>query len=220
VLEDAAEAHLARHRGRAVGGLSQAATFSFYGNKILTCGEGGAVTLSDPALERRARLLRGQGMDPARRYWFPVVGHNFRLTNVACALLCAQLERHEEILAKRRAVFERYRARLADVPGIALQPHAPWAEPVPWLFCVTVEEAFGRTRDELAAGLEAAGIETRPFFHPLHHLPPYERAARERGHAFPVTERLARTGLSLPTFNAMTPAQVDRVCDAVRAARR
>jgi perosamine synthetase len=93
VVEDAAEAHTARYKGRPVGSLSDIAMFSFYGNKILTSGEGGALTLSDPALERKARMLRGQGMDPERRYYFPIVGYNFRLTNVACALLCAQFER-------------------------------------------------------------------------------------------------------------------------------
>jgi perosamine synthetase len=149
------------------------------------------------------------------------VGHNFRLTNVACALLCAQLERREELLAKRRALVAGYRARLEGVPGLGFQPRAPWAEPVPWMFCVTVDPvAFGRTRDDLAARLDAEGIETRPFFHPLHTLPPYVAEARRRGHAFPVAERLGRTGLNLPTSSLLTEAQLDRVCAAVRAARR
>jgi perosamine synthetase len=87
VIEDAAEAHGATYKGRICGSLGDCATFSFYGNKILTCGEGGALTTSNPELVQRARLFRGQGMDPERRYFFPVIGHNFRLTNVACAIL-------------------------------------------------------------------------------------------------------------------------------------
>src|SRR6202011_813090 len=109
------------YKGRVVGGLGQMATFSFFGNKIFTCGEGGAITLSNPHLELRARTLRGQGMDPKRRYYFPVTGYNFRLTNVACAMLCAQLERHEQIVARRRAIYARYRQLLQDVPGIGFQ---------------------------------------------------------------------------------------------------
>ena len=182
VVEDAAEAHGARYKGKPVGGLGRIGTFSFYGNKIFTSGEGGAVTLDDPALERRARILRGQGMDPDRRYWFPVVGYNYRLTNVACALLCAQLERREAILARRRAICAAYRRKLEGVPGVGFQPVAPWAEPAPWLFSITVDaEAFGRTRDELMAALAAEGIETRPFFIPMHQLPPYIGDKGKRG---------------------------------------
>src|SRR6202011_3693951 len=121
VVEDAAEAHFATYKGKPVGGLADIATFSFYGNKLITSGEGGAVTVSDPRLELRARTLRGQGVDPARRYYFPVTGYNFRLTNVACAILCAQLERHEQIVARRRAIYARYRQLLQDVPGIGFQ---------------------------------------------------------------------------------------------------
>src|SRR6516164_140891 len=114
VVEDAAEAHFAKYKGRTTGSLGTLATFSFYGNKILTSGEGGAVTINDPALELRMRTLRGQGMDPQRRYYFPVTGYNFRLTNVACALLCAQLERCDQILKRRTQIFSLYREHLAD----------------------------------------------------------------------------------------------------------
>jgi perosamine synthetase len=152
VVEDAAEAHFAKYKGRTTGSLGTLATFSFYGNKILTSGEGGALTVNDPSLGRRMRILRGQGMDPQRRYYFPVTGYNFRLTNVACALLCAQLERHEAIIAQRKEIFCQYRQALEGVPGIDFQPVADWAALAPWLFCATINaEAYGRTRDELMA---------------------------------------------------------------------
>lgn len=221
VIEDAAEAHLARYKGRVAGSLGRIATFSFYGNKIFTSGEGGALAVDDPALERRLRILRGQGMDPERRYFFPVTGYNYRLTNVACAMLCAQLERREDILDRRRRVFLRYRDRLDKIPGIGFQPVAPWAEPAPWLFCITVDPlTYGMTRDGLIAALEREGIETRPFFIPLHRLPPFERQSRERGEELPVTERLAGMGMNLPTYSQMTGEQVDRVASAIRGARR
>jgi perosamine synthetase len=217
VVEDAAEAPLATYRGRKVGGLAPIATFSFYGNKVFTSGEGGALTLSDPRLELRARTLRGQGMDPDRRYYFPVTGYNFRLTNLACAILCAQLERREEIIGRRREIYARYCQQLGNVPGVELQPVAPWAEISPWLFSLTVNEGrFGATRDELMARLAEQGIETRPFFIPLHTLPPFREGSRRRGERLPVTVDIAARGLNLPTFNTMSDAQVDRVCDAVR----
>ena len=221
VVEDAAEAHFATYKGRPVGGLADIATFSFYGNKLITSGEGGAVTVSDSRLELRARTLRGQGMDPSRRYFFPVTGYNFRLTNVACALLCAQLERREAIVGRRREVFDAYRSGLAGVAGIGFQPVAEWAVPAPWLFCIAVHpEAYGRTRDELVKQLETEGIETRPFFIPLNTLPPFREGALQRRDTVPIAEALGGSGLNLPTFGALTRDDQARVIDAVRQSAR
>lgn len=216
VVEDAAEAPFATYKGRPTGSLAQIATFSFYGNKVLTSGEGGAVTFDDDRMLVRLKMLRGQGMDPERRYYFPITGYNFRLTNLACALLCAQLERAEQMLARRREIVRRYDAALAQVPGIAPQPVAPWAEVSPWLYCALVDEdQYGSDRDELMQFLEREGVETRPFFIPLHELPPFRAEARARGTHLPVTDRLSASGLNLPTFTQMTDAQVDRVCELI-----
>ncbi|HEY9854789.1 MAG TPA: DegT/DnrJ/EryC1/StrS family aminotransferase, partial [Stenomitos sp.] len=202
---------------RPTGGLATAATFSFYGNKILTCGEGGAITLNDPQLETRVRTLRGQGADPRRQYYFPVTGYNFRLTNLAAALLCGQLERHGEILATRRALFSAYQEQLAGIPGLGFQPVACWAEPAPWLFSITVDEArYGHSRDEVREMLKAHGFETRPFFHPLHHLPPFHEASRSRGEHLPITDRLAASGMNLPTFNGLTFEEIEALSTAIR----
>jgi perosamine synthetase len=219
LIEDAAEAHFATYKGRVTGSLADMTVFSFFGNKIVTCGEGGAITTDNPQFERRIRLLRNQGMDPERRYFFQVVGYNYRLTNVACALLCAQLERREWLINRRRELYRRYRRQLAGVPGVGLQPEAPWAVVTPWLFCVTIDaERFGRTRDEVMAVLQQNRIETRPFFLPVHQLPPY--APFHRGGTLAITEQLAASGVNLPTFSGMTDAQVDRVCSTLIAAGR
>jgi perosamine synthetase len=218
VLEDAAEAHFASYKGRPVGSLSRMSTFSFYGNKIITCGEGGAICLNDPQLDVRIRTLRAQGRDPRRRYYFPVTGYNFRLTNVASAILCAQLERRSQIQERREQIFERYCELLADIPGIGLQPVAEWAQPARWLFCVTVNEReYGCARDELAARLRERGIETRPFFVPLHRLPPFREASRRRQEHLPVTDELGACGINLPTYTQMSDEAIRSVCDAVRS---
>jgi perosamine synthetase len=220
VVEDAAEAHLARYKGRPVGGLASIGTFSFYGNKIFTSGEGGAVTFNDAGLGMRLRTLRGQGVDPERRYYFPVTGYNFRITNVACAFLCAQMERREEILRRRGEIFATYDRLLGSIPGIGLQPVAPWAEAAHWLYCITVDEAaFGRTRDELMIHLAEAGIETRPFFLPLHRLPPFREESEARGEALPVTDELAARGLNLPTYNALDHGSIDRIAGSIEKIR-
>jgi perosamine synthetase len=214
VIEDAAEAHFAKYRGRPVGGISHIATFSFYGNKIFTCGEGGAVTTSDPYLTTRMKTLRGQGMDPNRRYYFPVTGYNFRLTNLACAILCAQLERRDEILTLRRGLFEQYRNALDGIGGVGFQPIAPWAQVAPWLFSITIDaNVYGMSRDEVARILDSSGIETRPFFIPLHQLPPFREGARSRGGDFTHSTRLGESGLNLPTHRHVRPADVERIAN-------
>ncbi len=216
VVEDAAEAHTALYKGRPTGGLARIGTFSFFGNKILTSGEGGALTVNDPNLALRIRTLKGQGVDPARRYFFPVTGYNFRLTNVACALLCAQIDRKDEILSKRRSVYEAYEAQLSGIPGVRLQPKAPWAEPAPWLFCITIDEMmFGKSRNDLIAFLDGEGIETRPFFIPLHTLPPFRQEAASRGTTLPVTEYLAARGLNLPTHSQLTLDQIAHITSKI-----
>jgi len=217
VVEDAAEAHAATYKGRPVGGLARIGTFSFYGNKILTSGEGGALTVDDPQLEKRLRTLRGQGVDPERRYFFPVTGYNFRITNIACALLCAQLERCASIVAVRNQIFSRYDRLLTGIPGIGFQPVASWAQRAPWLYCITVnEEEFGGSRDKLIGILRKNGIDSRPFFIALHRLPPFREESRRRAENLPVTDHLSATGLNLPTFNGLSESDQERITTAIR----
>lgn len=221
VVEDAAEAHFATYKNKPVGSLSRIATFSFYGNKIITCGEGGALTLDDPQLAIRIRALRGQGVDPSRRYFFPITGYNFRITNVACAMLCAQLERRQALIQRRTEIFTMYRRALEGIPGIGFQGRHAWAEPAPWLYCITVDPAeYGRDRDSLMGALAAEGIDSRPFFVSLHTLPPFREAWRRQAEQdLTVTETLSARGINLPTFTSMSNADVERVADVVRKSR-
>lgn len=212
VIEDAAEAFGARYRGEPVGSIGDAAIFSFYGNKILTTGEGGMLVTESDELAERARLLRAHGMASDRRYWHPVLGYNFRLTNLQAAVGLAQLERAEKLLERRQEIADRYSAGLKNVPGIELPPRAAWADPVCWIYSVLVNgEKFGTNRDELAESLDDKGVETRPLFPPVHRQPIYDRGQR-----LPVAEELADRGLSLPSGAAMRSAEVDRVVEVIR----
>jgi perosamine synthetase len=214
VMEDAAEAHFATYKGRTAGGLADIATFSFYGNKVITSGEGGALTYNDESLHHRIRMLRSQGMDRTRRYYHPIIGYNYRLTNIACALLCAQLERWKGMVARRNAIFRSYSSRLSPIPGIGLQPVATWASLSPWLYCITVDESlFDMNRDTLAVRLQDHGIETRPFFVCIHQMPPYQQHGGAE--SFHVSEQLSRDGMNLPTFHGMTDDTVDQVCATI-----
>jgi len=203
LIEDAAEAPGAYIAGRPVGSWGDASCFSFYGNKIITTGEGGMVTTNNKALADRMTLLRGQGMDSERRYWHPVVGYNYRLGELQGAVGLAQVEQFPAHLQARLRIAELYR-RLA--PGLEWQGQADTAESAHWLNVALFED-----RDLVAARCEAAGIETRPVFYPIHQLPPYADFA---GNYF-VSEYVAAHGLCLPSHALMTADDVSRVCQAV-----
>jgi perosamine synthetase len=216
VLEDAAQAHGAEYRGRKAGSMGRLGAFSFFGNKIITTGEGGMVTTNEADLAARMRLLKSHGMDPNRRYWFPVIGYNYRMTNVAAAIGLAQLEKIDWHLARRREVVGWYRERLQDVPGISWQAEKEWARHVWWMFTIILDDRLSVERDEVMARLAASGIDTRPMAYPLHQLPPHQHFSQ--GETFPVSDRLARRGMSLPTSARMTREQVIRVCDRLEEA--
>jgi perosamine synthetase len=211
VVEDAAEAHGARYHGRRVGALGKIGAFSFYGNKIFTTGEGGAVVTNDPELAARASFLRDHAMDPNRRYFHPEVGFNYRMTNIQAAIGCSQLEHAEEILARRRAIAQSYRTGLAGIPGLLDPPPLPWEESICWMFSVLVEPEFGFDRDQVCAALRESGIDSRPFFVPLHEMPPYRS-----DEGFPTTTRLARSGINLPSGTGLTAEEIATVCETLR----
>lgn len=206
LIEDCAEAHGARYKGRRVGSIGDAGTFSFYGNKIITTGEGGMVVTTDPILAERVRLLKDHAMDPSRRYYHLEAGYNFRMTNIQAALGCAQLERIHEFLDKRSSLLAWYREELEAVPGVELNPRMPWAEPVNWLACALLDAARADRRDRTLERLRAEGVDTRPFFVALGDLPPYREARRVGavGEGTPVADDLSARGFNLPTSTLMT----------------
>ncbi len=210
LLEDAAEAHGALYKGQRVGGLSDAAIFSFYGNKIITTGEGGIIVTNNQEWAERAFFLENQGRYSDNPYWHPEVAYNYRMTNIQAALGLAQLERIDDMIAIRRRNARHYNRRLAEAPGLTLPPEKEWAKNVYWMYSVVVEDDFGMDRDEIRAKLRSAGIDTRPFFYPVHTLPMYNT-----GQSLPTAEELGRRGINLPSGATLTPDQIDFVCDTL-----
>jgi perosamine synthetase len=211
IVEDAAEAHGAEYNARRVGGIGEIATFSFFGNKIITTGEGGIVTTNSDDFADQVRLYKGQGMDPHRRYWFPVVGYNYRMTNIQAAIGLAQLERIEWFIERRLEVADWYNEALADVDGLILPTQAEWARNVYWLYSMGLPDYIDR--DMLIRQLDEQGIETRPFFYPMHILPPYED--RDGDDKFPVTTALSKRGINLPSSAKLSREDVKYVCQAI-----
>lgn len=212
VIEDASQAHGAQYKGRTVGSLGDIGTFSFYGNKNITTGEGGMVVTNDHKLAKRVAQLRGQGVDPERTYWFPIVGYNYRMTNIAAAIGLAQLEKIEWHLERRREVAMWYQELLKGVPDFAFQLEKPWARHAFWMVSFVFKNDIIE-RDAVSAYLAEEGIETRPIFYPVHTLPPYQTANEVQ--AYPIAERIARHGISLPTWAGLKRQDVQYICNCM-----
>lgn len=217
VVEDAAQAHGARAHGKPAGSLADIATFSFFGNKMLTTGEGGMLTTDNDEVAARIRLLKNQGMTAQKRYWHPVIGYNYRLTNIQAAIGLAQVERLEEQLARHRDVASWYRHELSGVPGLTWQVEREWALHAWWQFVVVVDESFATDRDAVLSHLQEAGVDARRIYHPMHQLPIHEQAAQSR--CFPVADRLAARAVCLPTWAGLSRDDVRFVCERLMETR-
>ncbi|MFQ5576966.1 MAG: DegT/DnrJ/EryC1/StrS family aminotransferase [Anaerolineae bacterium] len=215
VIEDAAEAHGATYKGRPAGSLGRAAIFSFMGNKIITTGEGGVVVTDDRALADRCFFLQNHARHAGNPYWHTEIGFNYRMTNLQAALGVAQLEQIDDFIAIRRRNAAHYIARLGHLPELTMPPQAPWAANVYWMFAPLIGPEFGVDRDTVIANLRRQGIESRPFFYPIHAMPMYAT-----GQSLPVAERLAAQGINLPSGCTLTADQIDHVCDALETMRR
>lgn len=213
VVEDAAEALGAQYKGRMCGSIADISTFSFYGNKTITTGEGGMVVTNDDSLAAKVHLLKGQGMNPNRRYWFPVVGYNYRMTNIEAAIGLAQMENIDNFLNKRRLIAQWYNNRLKDISGITLPIEKNYAWHSFWMYSILIEGAYGKSRDEVMKMLADQRVETRPFFYPMHIMPVYEDnpSANLR-----TAETIASKGLNLPTFYELAEDDVEFITEVLR----
>jgi len=216
VIEDAAEAHGAEYKGKKVGSFGHIACFSFYGNKIITTGEGGMCLTNDGELAERMRTLRDHGMDPEKRYWHKVIGFNYRMTNLQAAIGVAQLSKIEKFIEKKRRIARLYAEELSSIEGITLHPEMPWAKCVYWLYSVLInEKKTGINRDKLAKKLQNYGIETRNFFYPLHVMPPYQKYANL---PYPASLSISRRGLSLPSSVKLSEEDINYITEKIKEA--
>lgn len=224
VIEDAAEAHgarclIGRNTGhpewRLCGSFGTLSCFSFYANKLITTGEGGMILTDDPELAERVRSLRNLCFESGRRFHHQQLGFNFRLTNLQAALGLAQLERVQEIIARKRWIGVEYNRRLSDIATVQLPIQEEWARNVYWMYGLVLSEGCGMDAAVFAQQLKERGIETRPFFLGLHEQPVFHDKGLFLGEHYPVAERIARQGLYLPSGLALTAEQIKTVCDAV-----
>lgn len=218
ILEDAAQAHGARHRGRAVGSFG-IGSFSFYATKNITTGEGGIITTDDDALAEKLRIMRNQGM--RARYEYVMAGHNYRMTDLQAALAMPQLARYTQTVAARRRNAERLSSALADVPGLVVPAVRAGDEHVWHQYTVRIQDGAHRDRDGVTELLSARGIGFGIYYpRSVYDYPVYREHPRVRvdDAALPVSARVAREALSLPVHEHLGDADLDRIVDAVREA--
>jgi perosamine synthetase len=214
VIEDATESLGASYQGRPVGGGADVSCFSFNGNKLTTTGGGGMIVTNDGALARRARYLTTQAKDDPIEYVHGEIGFNYRLTNVAAAIGVAQLEQLTDFVAAKRANAARYANEFGKLAGITLMPQAPWAASSFWLYTVLIDEAvFGCSSRAVRVALDAARIQTRPLWQPMHRSPAHAGAFVLGG---AVADRLCRDALSLPSSVGLRASELSAVADAIR----
>ncbi|HNW93386.1 MAG TPA: DegT/DnrJ/EryC1/StrS family aminotransferase, partial [bacterium] len=221
VMAPLLEAHGARWRGRMAGTAGVLACYSFYANKLITTGEGGMVLTDDRQLRDRLRLLRNAGLTEPR-FQHEVLATNYRLTNLQAAIGCAQLAMIDTWLAARIANAAHYTRRFTGCAAIATPVTRPHAVNAFWMYGIELTAACPHDRATVITRLDAAGIETRPFFHPLHRQPVFARGGSPLHPAccgaFPVSDRLGARGLYLPSGSTLTAPERDRVADAVLSA--
>ena len=211
VIEDAAEAHGATVKGKRVGSWGNCATFSFYGNKNLTTGEGGMITTDDEDFYNRCRYLRDHAMSKEKRYWHTAPGFNFRMTNIQAAIGCAQLERIDEFMAKRQRIFDWYRKYLGEIDGVNLNNTSEWATNAYWLICLENKKWSIEDRDAFMVELKKRGVDSRPFFYPMSQMPYINEKVDT-----PVTDRIYTQGINLPTYFDLEEDQVQFICKVLK----
>jgi perosamine synthetase len=226
LIEDAAEGHASKCHDLTIGTFADVTTLSFFANKVIVSGEGGACLTNNEHFYKRMRILWGQGMSAERRYFHPTLGYNYRMSNIQCAILCGQLERMEDIICDRNYVYSLYDEALKGIPGIKKQECAEWSNLTPWLYSILVEKEYGRTRDELMSYLAENDVDTRPFFIPIHKLPPHmdkdyrvmtklERRKYDLDHYY-MSTKLSNQGMNLPTYNFLDKESIEMIAEFIR----
>lgn len=213
VVEDAAEAQGAKYKNKMVGSLADVAVFSFFGNKIITTGEGGMIVTDNPNIAEKCRILRDHGMSKERRYWHEVIGYNYRMTNMQAALGVAQMGKIDKIILRKKEIAEKYQSHLENVPGITLPSNTNWVENVYWLYTILIDiNISGCDIDKLISELKRQGIDSRPVFPPVHKQPVYDS-----GLILPVSEQISYHGISLPSAPEIRNEDIENICRVIKA---
>lgn len=218
IIEDAAEAHGAEFCGKKVGSFGDVGVFSFYGNKLITTGEGGMVVTNDSNLASRLRFLKDHGMSPKRRYYHSELAFNYRMTNIQAALGLAQLEQIDLFIEKKQQILDWYREDLVDLSNISFNPGLSLSKSVNWLTCLLLQDDFPISREILGKELRSKGIDWRPFFIPMHELPHLSKYKRfgDNVRNCTISSKISSQGMNLPSGCNLTRSSISYVTDCIK----
>jgi perosamine synthetase len=213
IIEDASQSHMAELDNRLSGSFGDISTFSFFANKIITSGEGGAVCSDKEEYISKVNFLKNQALKPNHEnyFYFPNVGFNYRLNNLSAAILYAQITRRHELQSSRCAIYEKYMNELDKCELVTLQSKQITSNIAPWLFPVKLNFSAPVSRNEIINKMNNLGIETRPFFHPLNQLPAFKVANEQKKGG--VSEELARYGINLPTYVGLKSHEIKLIAN-------
>ena len=197
VVEDCAEAHGAKYKGKKVGGFGDISCFSFFANKVITTGEGGMCLTKSDQLDDKMRVLRDHGMSKTKRYWHEHVGYNYRMTNLQAAIGVAQIERIDEIITHKKEIEDSYRNYLKDISYVHVQTRdIKDTERITWLVCLTIDKG---DRDATLLKLKEKGVDARPFFYPLSEMEIYKKYVVSNANSV----ILSKIGMNLPSIDVL-----------------
>lgn len=210
LIEDCAEAIGTLYKGKHVGTFGDVSTFSFFGNKTITTGEGGMVITNDETLHDRVVHFKGQGLAKHRQYWHDVIGYNYRMTNICAAIGLAQLENVASVLAEKKRVADTYRKCLENTSVVFHNPIGDDIYHSYWMCSILAEDA--KQRDLVRTHLDNEGIETRPLFYPVHTMPMYSTQYQRH----PVAENLGWRGMNLPSYPGLKTEEIEFICEKIK----
>jgi perosamine synthetase len=209
VIEDCAEAFGSLYNGKHVGTFGDIATFSFFGNKTITTGEGGMVATNNSILHEKVFHLKGQGLAKNREYYHDIIGYNYRMTNICAAIGCAQLEKADKLIQKKIEIANWYENKLSNLP-VVFHSQVGNAKHSFWMVSILLKDS--EERNKLRSHLKENGIETRPTFYPVHLMPMYF----EKGLSLPVAEGLGNRGINLPSYPDVRENDIEFVCNKIK----
>lgn len=214
VIEDATESLGAKYKGKNVGSIGHIACFSFNGNKLITTGAGGMLVTNDKKIGDRAKYLSTQTKTILENggFYHEEIGYNFRMPNLLAAMGCAQLENIEEYISSKRKQASLYNKFLGDIEGITLPVEREGIKNIYWLYSILIEHDYPISRDKLILKLKENGIQSRPFFMPVHDMPPYKKC---RAGDMSITNDIIKKGINLPSSVGLNEEQIKYICDVI-----
>lgn len=215
IIEDCAEAFGTKYKDKHVGSFGDIGTFSFFGNKTITTGEGGMMVFKDQELMKKAKVLRDHGMNPEKRYWHDDVGFNYRITNIQSAVGLGQIERAKVFVDTKRSIANSYIKHLENTDGINLPNDSADVFNSYWLFTIVLHAQYRGLRNLIIEKLAMRGVEARPVFYPLHLMPPYKKFANKEL-SYQASIELSECGISLPSASTLSDEDIKLVCRALK----